>query len=154
MALPHSDSGAGIGAPFSLPIDDVEALLRTDAGGLTSDDAAARLGEHGRNELPEAARTPAWRRFLSHFNDILIYILLASAAIKAVMGDWLEFWVIIAVAVINAVIGFVQEGRAEKALAGIRGMLSREATVRRDGAWITATVFASRPATGCRPTCA
>ena len=137
MALPHSDSGAGIGAPFSLPIDDVEALLRTDAGGLTSDDAAARLGEHGRNELPEAARTPAWRRFLSHFNDILIYILLASAAIKAVMGDWLEFWVIVAVAVINAVIGFVQEGRAEKALAGIRGMLSREATVRRDGAWIT-----------------
>ena len=80
------------------------------------------------------SQAPAWLRFLHHFNDTLIFILLGAAAIKAVMGDWLDFWVIMTVAVINAVIGFVQEGRAEKALAGIRGMLSADATVRRGGA--------------------
>ena len=85
--------------------------------------------------LPEARRKPAILRFLSHFNDTLIYILLGAAAIKAIMGDWLDFWVIMAVAIINAVIGYVQEGRAEKALAGIRNMLSSEASARRDGAW-------------------
>lgn len=105
--------------------------------GLTSSTAAERLTLIGPNVLPEPARTPAWLRFLSHFNDTLIYILLGAAAIKALMGDWLDFWVIMAVAIINAVIGYVQEGRAEKALAGIRNMLSSDASVRRDGGWGT-----------------
>ena len=123
--------------PYALSVHEVERALRTDGDGLSSDEAAARLDAVGPNLLPEPERTPAWRRFLSHFNDTLIYILLGAAAIKAVMGDWLDFWVIMAVAVINAVIGFVQEGRAEKALAGIRGMLSADATARRSGAWTT-----------------
>jgi magnesium-transporting ATPase (P-type) len=63
------------------------------------------------------------------------------------MGDWLDFWVIMTVAVINAVIGYAQEGRAEKALAGIRGMLSADATVRRAGAWATIPPKTSCPAT-------
>src|SRR6478735_6907347 len=88
-------------------------------------------------EIPDVERTPATVRFFSHFNDTLIYILLGAAAVKAIMGDWLDFWVIMAVAIINAVIGFVQEGRAEKALAGIRGMLSAHAHARRDGGWLT-----------------
>uniref|UniRef100_UPI000FD88EE5 HAD-IC family P-type ATPase n=1 Tax=Microbacterium sp. CPCC 204701 TaxID=2493084 RepID=UPI000FD88EE5 len=91
----------------------------------------------GPNRLPEPARRPAILRFLAHFNDTLIYILLGAALIKALMGDWLDFWVIVVVAIINAVVGFVQEGRAEKALAGIRGMLSSEASARRDGGWAT-----------------
>lgn len=112
-------------------------MLRTDATGLSTEDAAERLAAVGPNVLPEPARTPAWLRFLHHFNDTLIYILLGAAAIKAIMADWLDFWVIMAVAIINAVIGFLQEGRAEKALAGIRGMLSSDAQVRRDGGWAT-----------------
>ncbi len=123
--------------PFASDIATVAAALETDVGGLTAADASTRLAAVGPNLLPEPKRTPAILRFLSHFNDTLIYILLAAAAIKAVMGDWLDFWVIMAVAIINAVIGFVQEGRAEKALAGIRGMLSAEAHVRRDGGWVT-----------------
>ncbi|WP_396655236.1 cation-translocating P-type ATPase [Microbacterium sp.] len=124
-----------IDRPHALTADDVAQRLRTDAGGLSSAEAAARLEALGPNLLPEARRRPAIVRFLVHFNDTLIYILLGAAAIKGIMGDWLEFWVIMAVAVINAVIGFVQEGRAEKALAGIRGMLSADASARRDGGW-------------------
>ena len=123
--------------PYALEIDEVRDALETGREGLTAEDAAARLDTVGPNLLPEAKRTPAWLRFLSHFNDTLIYILLGAAVIKAVMGDWLDFWVIMAVAVINAVIGYVQEGRAEKALAGIRGMLSADATALRDGSWST-----------------
>ncbi len=126
-----------IDRPYAIAASEVADALGTGRGGLDAAQAAARLDSVGPNLLPEPARTPAWLRFLHHFNDTLIFILLGAAAIKAVMGDWLDFWVIMTVAVINAVIGFVQEGRAEKALAGIRGMLSADATVRRGGAWTT-----------------
>ncbi|KAG4069908.1 hypothetical protein HA402_006756 [Bradysia odoriphaga] len=111
--------------------------LSSTADGLSVAEAAARLHAAGPNTLPEPPRKPAVLRFLAHFNDTLIYILLGAGAIKAIMGDWLDFWVIITVAVINAVIGYLQEGRAEKALAGIRGLLSSDASTRRDGEWVT-----------------
>src|SRR6478752_4832523 len=137
MAQPEVAVRYLIDAPFALEIPDVERTLETDAGGISGDEASARLAVVGPNLLPEPKRTPAIVRFFSHFNDTLIYILLGAAAVKAIMGDWLDFWVIMAVAIINAVIGYVQEGRAEKALAGIRGMLSAEAHARRDGGWAT-----------------
>jgi magnesium-transporting ATPase (P-type) len=126
-----------VARPFALEVDEVVRELHADRAGLTATDAEARLAVAGRNELPEPARKPAILRFLAHFNDTLIYILLGAAVIKAVMGDWLDFWVIMAVAIINAVVGYIQEGRAERALAGIRGMLSADASARRDGGWIT-----------------
>ena len=126
-----------VARPWALPVGDVLAHLEADAGGLRTDDAAARLAIAGPNRLPEPARMPALLRFLAHFNDTLIYILLAAAVIKALMGDWLDFGVIMVVAVINAVVGYIQEGRAEKALAGIRGMLSLDASARRDGGWVS-----------------
>ncbi|AUG29210.1 MULTISPECIES: HAD-IC family P-type ATPase [Microbacterium] len=137
MTLPTVDAEFTVAGPHAREVDEVRRALRVDDAGLTTSEATSRLDVVGPNLLPEPQRTPAWLRFLSHFNDTLIYILLAAAAIKAVMGDWLDFWVIMAVAIINAVIGYVQEGRAEKALAGIRGMLSSDATVRRDGRWAT-----------------
>lgn len=137
MAASVSDAELTVDRPYALSVDEVRASVGAGGDGLTADDAASRLDRVGPNLLPEAKRTPAWLRFLSHFNDTLIFILLGAAAIKAVMGDWLDFWVIMAVAVINAVIGYVQEGRAEKALAGIRGMLSADATVLRGGSWTT-----------------
>ncbi|MDN5571886.1 MAG: cation-transporting P-type ATPase, partial [Propionibacteriaceae bacterium] len=97
--------------------------------------AHRRLDEHGPNELPEPPKPNPVLRFLSHFNDVLIYVLLVAAIITAFMGHWVDTIVIAAVAVINAVIGYIQEGRAEKALEGIRDMLSPTATVRRDGSW-------------------
>lgn len=123
--------------PYALAVDDVAEALGTGLEGLSSAAAADRLEVHGPNLLPEPKRKPAILRFLAHFNDTLIYILLGAAAVKAIMQDWLDFWVIMSVAIINAVIGYVQEGRAEKALAGIRGMLSADASARRDGGWVT-----------------
>ena len=92
---------------------EVLAGLGVDAGGLSGAEAARRLDEAGRNELPAEPPTPALVRFVRQFNDVLIYILLAAAVLKALMGDWLDFAVIVAVAVINALVGFIQEGRAE-----------------------------------------
>lgn len=135
MTGPATDTPLDVERPHALGTDAVAQALGVSPAGLTTAEAAERLAVAGPNVLPEPERLPAWRRFLTHFNDTLIYILLGAAAIKAVMGDWLDFSVIMAVAVINAIIGFVQEGRAEKALAGIRGMLSSEAGALRDGAW-------------------
>ena len=119
----------------ALTSTEVLAALGADADGLSSAEAKQRLNRYGPNAIPEPATDPAWKRFLAHFDDILIYILLAAAALKAALGEWIDFWVILAVAVINAVIGYVQEGRAEQALAGIRNMLSSDAQVLRDGEW-------------------
>src|SRR5690606_14853124 len=106
---------AAVGAPWSVPPDDVLAALGSEAGGLSGADAATRLAEVGPNRLPPPRRDPLWKRVLVHFDDVLIYILLVSAVLKAILGDWVDFTVILAVAVINAAIGFVQEGRAESA---------------------------------------
>jgi len=137
MASEVTEAELVVARPHALDVDEVVRELAGNRKGLTSDDAGSRLQLVGRNELPEPQRKPAILRFLAHFNDTLIYILLAAAVIKALMGDWLDFWVIMAVAIINSVVGYIQEGRAEKALAGIRGMLSADASVRRDGAWAT-----------------
>ncbi|MDF5745624.1 cation-transporting P-type ATPase, partial [Klebsiella quasipneumoniae] len=72
-------------------------------------------------------------RFIVHFNDVLIYVLLAAALLKAVVGHWIDMSVILAVAVVNALIGFMQESNAEKSLQSIRNMLSSEAVVSRQG---------------------
>lgn len=97
----------------------------TDADrGLTADEASRRLDEHGPNQLPEPPAPNPVLRFLSHFNDVLIYVLLVAAVVTAFMGHWVDTIVIAAVAVVNATIGYLQEGQAEKALQGIRDMLS------------------------------
>ena len=137
MTAPADEASLTVDRPFAVSVPAVETALKTDIGGISSTEAAVRLAAVGPNVLPAPPRQPAVLRFLAHFNDTLIYILLGAGAVKAIMGDWLDFWVIMAVAVINALIGFVQEGRAETALAGIRGMLSVDASVRRDGGWTT-----------------
>ncbi|MCG8690530.1 MAG: HAD-IC family P-type ATPase, partial [Minwuiales bacterium] len=113
-----------------------EAALTRREGrpeGLTEAEATARLAEHGPNRLPEPKGRNAAMRFLSQFNNLLIYVLLGAAALTAALGHWVDTQVILAVAVVNAIIGFVQEGKAERALQAIRQMLSPGATVLRGG---------------------
>jgi magnesium-transporting ATPase (P-type) len=121
--------------PFAAPGSEVLASLGVSADGLTADQARSRLDQFGPNRLPEPPRDSLLKRVFKHFDDVLIYILLAAAVLKAILGEWVDFWVILAVAVITALIGFIQEGRAESALEGIKKMLSLHAQARRDGDW-------------------
>jgi len=101
--------------------------------GLTVEQAATLRETHGPNALPAQHRIGPVRRFLLQFHNILIYVLLAAAVVTALLDHWIDTWVIFAVVLLNAVIGFVQEGKAEKALGALSGMLSSEATVTRSG---------------------
>ncbi|TCP58364.1 P-type E1-E2 ATPase [Rhodovulum bhavnagarense] len=113
--------------------EDVLDALSARRSGLTNEDAARRLAEHGPNRLPEPPQRGPLRRFLSHFHNVLIYILIASAAVTAALQHWVDTGVILAVVIVNAVIGYVQEGRAERAMDAIRGMLAPRSSVLRDG---------------------
>lgn len=123
------------GADHARPGTEVLDRLAASINGLSDEEASARLLRSGPNRLPEPRPRHPLLRLLGHFNNILIYILLASAIVKAAYRDWLDFWVIFVVAVATAVIGFIQEGQAERALAGIRKMLSLHAAALRGGAW-------------------
>jgi magnesium-transporting ATPase (P-type) len=117
--------------PHACEVEECLAALDSSRSGLEPGEARARLERDGPNKLPEPEQIGLLRRFFKHFHDILIYILLAAAGITAVLGHWIDTWVILAVVIINALIGFLQEGKAEEALAGIRKMLSLHAQVRR-----------------------
>jgi magnesium-transporting ATPase (P-type) len=113
-----------------------QALARLESSaerGLSAEEANRRLAEYGPNRLPEEERPSALIRFAKQFHNVLIYVLLAAAVITGVLGEWVDTGVILAVVLVNAIVGFVQEGKAEAALEGIRQMLSLEATVTRDG---------------------
>ncbi len=113
--------------------DTALAQLRVTPEGLTSAEAKERLAALGPNRLPTGQRQHALLRFLKHFHNVLIYILLAAALVTAALEHWIDTAVIAAVVILNALIGFLQEGRAEKSLDAIRGMLSHNARVKRDG---------------------
>jgi len=133
----HSPSPGRASTPpaHAREIADVLADLATEHRGLGTAEAAARLERHGPNRLPEGERESALRRLLRQFHDPMIYVLIAAAVLTAVLGQVVDTIVIVAVVLVNALIGFVQEGKAEDALEGIRQMLSLDAQVRRDDAW-------------------
>ncbi|WP_244256162.1 HAD-IC family P-type ATPase [Rathayibacter sp. VKM Ac-2760] len=117
-------------------VEEVLTGLEASEGGLSASDAARRLTAHGPNALPPERTPNPVLTFLRQFHDILIYVLLASAIVTFVVGDWIDAVVILAVTVINAIVGVVQAGRTQRALDGIRAMLSLSARARREGAWV------------------
>jgi magnesium-transporting ATPase (P-type) len=110
----------------------LEALAATP-NGLSSEEARRRLEQHGPNALPVTQRPHPLRRLLAQFHNALIYFLLAGAAAAWSLGHQIDAFVILAVVLVNAVVGFVQEGKAEKALNAIRSMIAPRASVTRDG---------------------
>jgi magnesium-transporting ATPase (P-type) len=107
-------------------------LLDSRRGGLDPEEVAQRFEQYGPNRLnPPAAQNP-WLRFLRQFHNVLIYILLVAGAITALLEHWVDSGVIFGVVVINAIIGFLQEGKAERAMDAIRNMLSPSAMVWRN----------------------
>jgi P-type Ca2+ transporter type 2C len=146
--LAQSDSRLGSGAtamdpgqPHRQRVDDVLAALRTDRRhGLSDAEARARLERYGRNELTAEPGTSAWRKFLRQFHDVLVVLLLVATGISA--GLWAyerdaalpyEAIAILAVVLLNATLGYVQEARAESAVAALREMSAAGATAVRDG---------------------
>jgi len=126
---------------YRLAVSDVATALGVDVHrGLTHDEAAERLAKVGRNELTAAPTVPAWRRFLSQFRDVLVILLLVATAVSAVLWAYerdtalpYESIAIFAIVLLNAAMGFVQESRAEAAVAALRAMSANEAHVIRDG---------------------
>jgi magnesium-transporting ATPase (P-type)/formate/nitrite transporter FocA (FNT family) len=119
---------------YTMEKDEVFSVLDADEQqGLSKDDVKRRLEEYGPNKLPSKEKPGALKRFLRQFNNMLIYVLIAAAVFTAFLFEWLDTAVILAVVIINAIIGFIQEGKAEKAMESIRDMLSPTANVLRDG---------------------
>lgn len=118
---------------YHLETKEVVSTIKTNLEtGLTEKEVEKRIEKYGRNELPEKETIPEWKKFISHFNDILIYVLFLAAIITFLLNHRLDTAVIIAVAIVNATIGYFQETRAEKELNNIRNLLSAQATVLRD----------------------
>ena len=128
-------------APYLSPAEDVLAALGADpAQGLTHDEARARLARQGPNVLTGSRPVPAWRRMLAQFEDVLVILLLVATVISAVLWQLerdtalpYEAIAILAVVLLNAVMGYVQQERAERAVASLRQMSAARATVVRDG---------------------
>jgi magnesium-transporting ATPase (P-type) len=117
----------------ALPLEEVHSHWQSSRSGLSAAEARARLERYGPNMLVPPEKAGALVRFLRHFHNVLIYILLFAALGTALLGHWVDTGVILAVVLINTLVGFIQEGKAEKALDAIRGMLSPKAAVIRDG---------------------
>jgi len=134
---PASPSSAAFPVPeraHARPDGDVLDVLQVARGeGLSGAEAARRLELHGPNALPPPPRRGAAMRFLLQFHNVLIYVLLAAGIVTTLLGHGVDSAVIFGVVFINAVIGFLQEGKAERALEAIRDMLSPRAQVLRDG---------------------
>ena len=119
--------------PWATPAEAVLERLNTTPDGLDPEKVKALTAEYGPNILPAAPRPGPLTRIARQFNNLLILVLIGAAVITALLGHWIDTGVIMAVVILNAVIGFVQEGRAEAALEALRDMLAPKANVIRAG---------------------
>lgn len=118
-------------------LDEVINHTKTSVNGLAAADARQRLQEQGANEIATAKKRPAWLMFLDQFKDFMIIILMVAAVISGLVGDVTDTIVIVAIVILNAIVGFVQEYRAEKAIEALNKMAQTTATVIRDNAIAT-----------------
>src|SRR5215468_10466595 len=133
-AAVNPKSAAGPTPWHALAVDDVLKRLTTSTGkGLDGGEASTRLQRYGPNRLPEGKKRGPFMRFISQFNNILVYVLLGAGFIKLMLNLWVDAGIIFGVVILNALLGFIQEGKAEKALDSIRNMLSAEARTLRSG---------------------
>ena len=136
--MPVSGSQTPTDLPIELPharrADEILSELGSDRhGGLSSARAAELLARHGHNQLEEAPPTPAWKRFLGQFKELVVLILIAAAVIAGIANEWIDTIAILAIVLLNGVIGYLQEARAEQALAALKKLSAPAAKVVRDG---------------------
>lgn len=129
----HSQDISDAVHAHALPSETVLTSVQSQLSGLSETEAQKRLVRFGPNQMPEPPHRSSVLRFLSHFHNVLIYVLLGAAVITGALGHFIDTGVILAVVIANAVIGYVQEGRAEQAMDAIRQMLAPKTSVLRDG---------------------
>jgi Ca2+-transporting ATPase len=133
-ARPAGSRRAGTERPWALAAGQVAADLGTDpVAGLAPEQAASRLLQFGENVLVEQGRKPAWRLLAEQFASTVVVVLLVAAVVAAVLGDLKDTVVILAILVLNGVLGFVQEYRAEQAMAALKAMAAPVVRIRRGG---------------------
>ncbi|MDQ3843253.1 MAG: cation-translocating P-type ATPase [Bacteroidota bacterium] len=113
-------------------VDEVLSTLQSRHSGLSASEAEERLKEYGFNQLAEKKKKPAWLLFLAQFKDIMILILMAAAVVSGIVGDIKDAIVILVIVILNAVVGFVQEYRAGKAMDALKKMAASSAKVKRE----------------------
>lgn len=124
----------GLCTAFTLSADEVLRKLESDQEhGLTNEQVQMRLEVHGHNRLQEAPPTPLWKRLARQFADLVIWILIAAAVLSGVLGEWVDTSAILAIVLLNGVIGFFQEEKAEQALAALQRLSAPMAKALRGG---------------------
>ena len=130
----NKDSASNEPAWHALAETEVVKLLDVDLkSGLPEAEVRERQQEYGPNRLTARRGTPAWKRFLQQFNQPLVYILLVATGVTLALHEYVDSAVIFLVVLINAVVGYLQESKAEKAIEALAQMVKTEATVRRNG---------------------
>jgi cation-transporting ATPase F len=134
MTTMKSDSTLESPDWHKLETSEVTRLLRSDCQhGLTEEEVERRQRKYGPNSISARAGTPGWRRFLQQFHQPLVYLLVAASVITALLQEWVDSGVIFGVVLANAIIGYIQEAKAEKAIDALNSLVITEATVRREG---------------------
>ena len=119
---------------YQLPAEEVAKLLSVDfSTGLSAEEVQRRQKESGLNRVTARRGTPAWLKLIQQFNQPLVYILLVAVGVTVFLGEWVDASVIFGVVLLNAIAGFLQEAKAEKAIEELAKMVATETTVRRDG---------------------
>lgn len=117
----------------AMSISDVISTLKTDMEeGLSTAEVTRRLESHGYNEMTEKAETPWWKQFIAQFQDFMVLVLLCATLISAFVGEYVDAITILAIVLINAILGFIQENRAERSIKALKKLTAPNATVIRN----------------------
>ena len=118
---------------YSFTIDETVEKLAADLNnGLSTEEAVQRQARYGSNELVERGTKPPWRILLDQFKEIMVIILIIAAIVSGILGEYVEVIVILAIVILNAILGFVQEYRAEQAMTALKKMSVPTVRIRRD----------------------
>jgi Ca2+-transporting ATPase len=129
-----NSEGAAVPSPHATDSDTVLTGLRSDrTRGLNSADVSDRLARYGYNQLAEAPAVPLWKKLLGQFKELVIWILIVAAVISGAVGEWADTLAILAIVLMNGIIGFLQEEKAERALAALQKLSAPLAKVFRNG---------------------
>ncbi|RSL31374.1 calcium-translocating P-type ATPase, PMCA-type [Salibacterium salarium] len=118
--------------------EELEKILNVTAStGLTKSQAKKRMKQHGLNQLEEKKKIPSWLLFLRQFQDMMILLLIGATLVSAALGEYIDALTIVFIVLLNGILGFIQENKAEKSLDALKELASPTMKVKRDGHWIT-----------------